>query len=205
MGEDMDGMPGNEKHKSSKSRRGSQNVMKTHAKNNYHQQSGVDMNGHGKVNVKGISNKLEDYYSTSSDTEQIDEESTDDSSTIASTDSDDEQNAHLDSSTDESSIVSDILKEGANIPALNDMEGPMNNLNLEVAKKKKKKKRKKDKKSAKKSKKKRKKKKKKGRENSVSKSKSKRKKKEKEEKEKEETAIGGFMECRMMSLYNYFF
>merc|ERR1712190_687190 len=126
---------------------GSQNVMKTHAKNNYHQQSGVDMNGHGKVNVKGISNKLEDYYSTSSDTEQIDEESTDDSSTIASTDSDDEQNADLESSSDESSIVSDILKEGANIPALNDMEGPMNNLNIDVnGKKKKKKKRKKDKK-----------------------------------------------------------
>merc|ERR1712244_11511 len=156
------GMPGNDKHKS-KSRHGSQNVMKTHAKNSYGHTQQVDMNGHGKVNVKGISNKLEDYYSTSSDTEQIDEESTDDSSTIASTDSDDEQNAHLDSSTDESSILSDILKEGANIPALNDMEGPMNNLNLEVAKKKKKKKRKKDKKSAKKSKKKRKKKKKKRR------------------------------------------
>merc|ERR1712204_158292 len=89
----------------------------------------------------------------------------DDSSTIASTDSDDENginagNAHLDSSTDESSIVSDILKEGANIPALNDMEGPMNNLNLDVngkRSKKKKKHRKKDKKSAKKSKKKKKK------------------------------------------------
>merc|ERR1712039_246068 len=95
-------------------------------------------------------------------------ESTDDSSTIASTDSDDEQNAHLESSSDESSIVSDILKEGANIPALNDMEGPMNNLNIDVnGKKKKKKKRKKDKKSAKKSKKKKKKKKKKTRENSV--------------------------------------
>merc|ERR1712190_572932 len=125
---------------------GSQNVMKTHAKNNYgQQQSGVD-----KVHVKGISNKLEDYYSTSSDTEH-DEESTDDSSTIASTDSDDDNgngNAHLDTSTDESSIVSDILKEGANIPALNDMEGPINNLNIDVSnKKRKKKKRKKDKKS----------------------------------------------------------
>merc|ERR1712204_78516 len=130
-----------QKHLKSKSRHGSQNVMKTHAKNNYGQQSGVE-----KVHVKGISNKLEDYYSTSSDTEH-DEESSDDSSTIASTDSDDENginagNAHLDSSTDESSIVSDILKEGANIPALNDMEGPMNNLNLDVNGKRSKKKKK---------------------------------------------------------------
>merc|ERR1712129_446661 len=53
-----------QKHLKSKSRHGSQNVMKTHAKNNYGQQSGVE-----KVHVKGISNKLEDYYSTSSDTE----------------------------------------------------------------------------------------------------------------------------------------
>merc|ERR1712228_668841 len=131
--------------KGQKSRHGSQNVLKS--KNNYGQQQ------NGK--------KLEDFYSTSSDSNEHDEDSTDDSSTIASTDSEDEQAQHLDSSTDESSIVSDILKEGANIPALNDMEGPINNLNIDVSnKKKKKKKRKKDKKSLRKKKKKKKKKKK---------------------------------------------
>merc|ERR1712228_585303 len=178
-----------------KSRKGSKNVMAV-SKNNYGQHD--DMNG----KMKGISNKLEDYYSTSSDSEH-DYESTDDSSTIASTDSYDEQHGHLESSSDESSIVSDILKEGANIPALNDMEGPINNLNIDVSnKKKKKKKRKKDKKSLRKSKKKKKKKKKKQRENSVSKSKSKRKKKVKKKKKKNQSLrIRGIMKINLISIH----
>merc|ERR1712228_472038 len=149
-----------------KSRKGSKNVMAV-SKNNYGQHD--DMNG----KMKGISNKLEDYYSTSSDSEHDDESS------------DDEQHGHLESSSDESSIVSDILKEGANIPALNDMEGPINNLNIDVSnKKKKKKKRKKKKKKKKYSALRKSKKKKKKKENSVSKSKSKRKKKVKKKKKK---------------------
>merc|ERR1712113_1129504 len=84
-------MPGQMMKNEQKSRHNSQNLMKS--KNNYGQQS------------KEISAKLEDYYSTSSDSEH----DNDDSSTIASTDSDDEPHGHLDSTTDESSIVSDIL------------------------------------------------------------------------------------------------
>merc|ERR1712039_531757 len=69
----------------SKSRKGSQNVMK---KQNFaHPAMAEHAMQNGKV--KGISNKLEDYYSSTSGSEH-DEESTDDSSTIASTDSDDE-------------------------------------------------------------------------------------------------------------------
>merc|ERR1719245_2447033 len=104
-----------------------------------------EKNINGRSKGKMPSNKLEDYYSTSSD----DDESSEDSSTIASTDSDDEQNGNLDSSTSESSIVSDILREGANIPdisKLNGHEGTGNDVQQKkMSKKKKKKKRKKEK------------------------------------------------------------
>eukprot|EP01083_Nonionella_stella_P300395 1025251_1 len=114
------------------------------------------------------SNKLEDYYSSSSDSDSDD--NTDDSSTIASSDSDDEQNANLDSSSSQSSINSDILKEG-NIPDLMIGDEGNGGKGKDKDKKKKKKKKKKKDKDLRKSKKKKKKKKKKERkEKSVSKS-----------------------------------
>merc|ERR1719229_742307 len=72
---------------------------------------------YGMQQPRKVINKLSEYYSGSSD--GISDGSDDESSTIASSDSDDEQNGNLDSSTSQSSINSDILKEGVNIPQLN--------------------------------------------------------------------------------------
>merc|ERR1712113_1355673 len=82
-----------------------------------------EKNINGRSKGKMPSNKLEDYYSTSSD--------------------DDEPNGNLDSSTSESSIVSDILREGANIPdisKLNGHEGTGNDVQQKKMSKKKEKK-----------------------------------------------------------------
>jgi len=146
------------------------------------------------------SKELREYYSSSSEDEE--EESSGSSSTIASTDDSDDQNRGMyESSSDESSIGTGLLKDGPNIPDIvinGNEEGNAANPGLsnptdsetKKMKKKKKKKRKKDKdRKVDKSKKKKKKKKRsnKEKEKSVSKSKSKRKqkKKKKEEKEKE--------------------
>merc|ERR1712083_1054702 len=61
------------------------------------------------------SKELREYYSSSSDDEE--EESSNSSSTIASTDDSDDQNRGMyESSSDESSIGTGLLKDGPNIP-----------------------------------------------------------------------------------------
>merc|ERR1711994_113589 len=138
------------------------------------------------------SKELREYYSSSSEDE--DEESSNSSSTIASTDDSDDQNRGMyESSSDESSIGTGLLKDGPNIPDIvinGNEEGNAANPGLSNpndSEKKKKKKRKKDKdRKVDKSKKKKKKKKRsnKEKEKSVSKSKSKRKQKKKKKKKK---------------------